>query len=68
MPRFLLGDEQGQIKSLTYGIDKEQNHQLTTLSGRATDGPKTSIQRMVGVEFEGSKNVRLLPTSVSLTS
>jgi ribosome biogenesis protein NSA1 len=66
MPRFLLGDEQGQIKSLTYGIEKEPNHQLTTLSSRAKDGSKTSIQRMVGVEFESSKNVRLLLAFVTL--
>lgn len=68
MPRFLLGDEQGQIKSLTYGIDKEPNHQLTTLSTRAKDGSKISIQRMVSVEYEGSKNVRLFLASATLLS
>ncbi|KAF7778767.1 hypothetical protein Agabi119p4_3112 [Agaricus bisporus var. burnettii] len=57
MPRFLLGDEQGQIKSLTYGIEKDPKYRLTTLSRRVKDGQKSSIQRLAGVEVGGSKTV-----------
>lgn len=68
MPRFLLGDEQGQIKSLTYGIEKDPNYRLTTLSRRVKDGKKSSIQRLTSVEVGGSKTVRLIPSSISLMS
>ncbi|KAF5357795.1 hypothetical protein D9756_001616 [Leucocoprinus leucothites] len=52
MPRFLIGDEQGQVKSLTYHSDPFADgtkYKLTTLSQRGTEEQKISIQRMAVV-------------------
>ncbi|KXN82070.1 Ribosome biogenesis protein NSA1 [Leucoagaricus sp. SymC.cos] len=61
MPRFLFGDEQGQIKSLHwFGEPSEDNskYKLTALSGRINEEHKISIQRMaLNPNIGGSKTV-----------
>lgn len=68
MPRFLIGDERGQIKSLYYSAEPFEDGsrcKLTTLSHRVNGEQKTSIQRMAaGVDVGGSRTVRIL---VSIT-
>jgi ribosome biogenesis protein NSA1 len=63
MPRFLVGDEQGQIKSLEYQEEPFTDgtkYKLTTLSRRTNEGQKTSVQQMVlALDAGGSKAVRL---------
>ncbi|KAJ3573963.1 hypothetical protein NP233_g2088 [Leucocoprinus birnbaumii] len=61
MPRFLVGDEQGQIKSLEYYSEPSGDaakYKITTLSHQAVQEQKISIQRMaLGSDVGGTKAV-----------
>lgn len=69
MPLFLIGDEQGYIKSLEYGTDIFEDgskYKLKTLSHRTNSGQKVSIQRMaLSNNIEGSKAVRPLALRIA---
>jgi len=64
MPCFLVGDEQGYLKSLEYRHEPfadGKNYKLTTLSQRPTGQQKISVQRMaVNPDLGGAKAVRFL--------
>ncbi|KAL9715104.1 hypothetical protein Ac2012v2_001764 [Leucoagaricus gongylophorus] len=61
MPCFLVGDEQGYLKSLEYRHEPfadGKNYKLTTLSQRSTGQQKISVQRMaVNPDLGGAKAV-----------
>lgn len=64
MPRFLVGDEQGHIKSLEYSANNFEDgskYRLKTLSHRTNVEQKVSIQDMVASPSVGGSKVVRIP-------
>ncbi|KAI0316686.1 hypothetical protein OF83DRAFT_1059975 [Amylostereum chailletii] len=63
MPRFLSGDELGNIKSIQQGITSEENSEVVTLRHGDDEGRKQGVQKMAVRAFEARTLVSIVASA-----